>query len=94
MNELTLGSFAVSKAGRDSGKCYVIIYIDREYVYLVDGKIRTINHPKRKKIKHINRLNYFDPLLAEKIRNKSVRDEEIKRAIKLLPVVKSSKEVE
>lgn len=93
MKEFDIGGFVQSNAGHDLGKCYVIFYTDSEYVYLVDGRIRTINRPKRKKLKHICGLGQEDPLLTAKTINKTVRDEEIKRALKLLPIVCSSKEV-
>lgn len=89
-----IGRFAVSKAGRDAGKCYVIIDTHNEYVYLVDGNIRTLDYPKKKNIKHIIRLNYFNRELAEAVKNKSVKNEEIKRALKLLQLELSKKEVE
>lgn len=85
MNQL-IGCFVESRVGRDAGKYYVIINSDNEYVYLVDGKIRTIDNPKKKNMKHINKLDYYDPLLVEAIANKRVRNEEIKRAIKLLSI--------
>ena len=93
MNEL-IGSFIRSRSGRDIGKHYVIINAHNEYLYLVDGTIRTLDNPKKKNIKHISRLNYSNPILVEAIKNKSVKNEEIKRAIKLLQIEISNKEVE
>lgn len=85
MHEL-IGCFVRSKSGRDSGKYYVIIDSHNEYVYLVDGIIRTLDNPKKKKIKHILMLENFNPLLIKAIKNNNVKNEEIKRAIKLLQV--------
>lgn len=48
-----IGMLAVSKAGHDSRLTYVIIEEDGEYVYLADGKIRTVDRPKKKNRKHI-----------------------------------------
>lgn len=93
MEELVIGSYVLSKAGHDAGKCYVIFDIDGEYVYLVDGKIRTTDRPKKKNKKHIRPLGMCDTGLSLKIRNGSIRNEDIKKAIKMLPVVNSSKEV-
>lgn len=83
-DSLIVGSFVKSIAGRDAGNIYVIFQADTEYVYLVDGKIRTILRPKKKKKKHVKLLDFQDPYLTEKIRNNTVKNEEIKRAIKLL----------
>ncbi|MBB2184267.1 hypothetical protein H0486_15410 [Lachnospiraceae bacterium MD1] len=92
MNEFQVGGYVNSIAGHDSGKCYVIFQIDHEYLYLVDGKIRTLDHPKKKKIKHVTMLAGADPEIKEKILNHSIKNEEIKRTIKMLLNRKSSKE--
>lgn len=84
MNGIKIGDFAVSRAGHDFGKCYVIIKEDGEYVYLVDGKIRTLNTPKKKKVKHIKILEESQENITDKIHNHTIKNEEIKRAIKLL----------
>ncbi|MDD3173181.1 MAG: KOW domain-containing RNA-binding protein [Herbinix sp.] len=91
MNEFKVGGYVVSAAGHDSGKYYVIFQIDSEYVYLVDGKIRPLNNPKKKKIKHVEMLEQSNQTLSDKISNKTVKNEEIKRAIKLLQHSNASK---
>lgn len=84
MTEYEFGRFVTSKAGHDKCKLFVIIKADSEYVYLVDGKVRTLNKPKKKKLKHIQLLNATDEtLIMKKNSNIVVRDEDIKRAIKL-----------
>lgn len=53
-NEL-LGRVVYSKAGRDSGRTFVIVdVIDEIYVYISDGDLRTVEKPKKKKLKHLN----------------------------------------
>ncbi|HKL80501.1 MAG TPA: KOW domain-containing RNA-binding protein [Mobilitalea sp.] len=94
MEDFVTGGFVASRAGHDLGKYYVIFSKDSEYVYLVDGRIRTLDCPKKKIKKHVIRLDQSDPVLADKIVNRTARNEEIKRAIKLLPIVNSGKEVE
>lgn len=42
-----------SKSGRDKGKAFVVMEVDNQYVKLVDGKLRTLDKPKKKKIKHV-----------------------------------------
>ena len=92
MDEFTAGGFAVPTAGHDSGKCYVINQIDGEYVYLVDGRIRTLDHPKKKKKMHVQMLSEWNQELAAKIIGHYAKNEEIKRAIKLLQQGNSKKE--
>ena len=53
MDRYETGMLVRSKAGHDAGMVYVIIDTDDSYVYLVDGKIRTLAHPKKKKKKHV-----------------------------------------
>jgi len=94
INEFEIGAYAVSTAGHDSGKYYVILQMDSEFVYLVDGKIRILSRPKKKKMMHVQMLERSNQTLTDKVNNKTVIDEEIKRAIKLLQYGNSSKEVE
>ena len=47
------GMLARSKAGHDKAKMYIIKEVDDTYVYLVNGRIRTLFHHKKKKKKHV-----------------------------------------
>ena len=78
-----IGEFAKSKAGHDKEEVFIIINKEEEYVYLVDGKSRILDKPKKKKIKHIQVINQIDEELQRKLEtNLILRDEDIKRAIK------------
>ena len=46
MNRYKAGMLALSRAGHDAGEVYVIMDVDEAYVYLVDGRIRTLDRPK------------------------------------------------
>ena len=48
-----LGEFATSKAGHDKDRLYMIVGEEEECVYLCDGRLRGVEHPKKKKKKHI-----------------------------------------
>ena len=51
---LERGQIVRSKKGRDEGEIFIILdIIDDKYVYLVDGKLRKLCKPKRKKVKHL-----------------------------------------
>ncbi len=86
-----VGMFAVSKAGHDKGQMYVIIGEENDMVYLADGKLRKLDNPKKKKLKHLQLVkSNLDADLVEKIINKqTIYNEEIKLAIK----VRTNKEV-
>lgn len=51
------GKLALSKAGHDKGKIYIIIREETEYVYLADGVLKTYRAPKKKNRKHIQPIN-------------------------------------
>ena len=76
--------FAISKAGHDKGQMYVILKEEGEYLYLVDGKTRGVDNPKKKKKKHVQRVKTgADEKLAEKIKDmRTIYNEEIRFAIK------------
>lgn len=57
MERFEIGMLAKSKAGHDKDAVYVIYKLDEAYVYLVDGKLKTIEKPKKKKYKHIQIIN-------------------------------------
>ena len=79
-----IGKFATSKAGHDKTKLYVIIKEDSEYVYLVDGDLKTLDKPKKKSKKHIQIINRIDEIIQNKLETKAIiYNEDIKRAIKL-----------
>ena len=48
-----IGELATSKAGHDKDRLYMIVGEDGECVYLCDGRLRGVEHPKKKKKKHI-----------------------------------------
>ena len=78
-----IGCFATSIAGHDHNNIYVIIDADDEYVYLVDGKIRKVNNPKKKKLKHAQLIKRTDDTIACRINNNvALSNEDIKYAIK------------
>ena len=67
--EVDKSSLVVSKAGRDKGQLFYVIDTDEQYVYLVDGKSRKLEKPKRKKRKHVEQVPRTESRIAEKIRN-------------------------
>ena len=83
MADYEFGKLAVSKAGHDKRQVYVIIHVDHEYVYLVDGKFRCIENPKRKNKKHVQIIDYIDENLVTKKADGTLNDEAVKRALKL-----------
>ena len=52
-NDIGKGCIVKSLAGRDEGHLFLVLDTIGDYALLVDGKIRRIENPKRKKIKHV-----------------------------------------
>jgi ribosomal protein L14E/L6E/L27E len=79
MIEYTTGQVVFSKSGRDQGKPFIVITVEGEYVYLVDGKLRRLEKPKKKKIKHVQMtydvIEYVNKKLGEgsKLSNADIR---------------------
>lgn len=58
MYEELIGRVVYSKAGRDSGRPFLILnVINDNYVNIIDGDLRKIEKPKKKKLKHLNMTN-------------------------------------
>lgn len=78
-----VGNLVRSKAGHDKEELFFVIDIVGEYIYLVNGKTRTVSHPKKKKLKHIQCFNYQDENLVQmKEQGILFKDEDIRRAMK------------
>lgn len=73
MERFEIGMLVKSKAGHDKDNVYVIIKADETYVYLVDGILKTIDKPKRKKRKHVQVINRkFDVSAADDVAVKRI----------------------
>ena len=82
MAEYKFGMLARSLAGHDKLKIYVVTDADSEYVYLVDGKIRTLNRPKKKKRKHVQIIDYMDNNVVCNKQKGLLMDAHIRKAVK------------
>lgn len=64
MTEPELGVVAVSRAGHDKGRAFLIIgRADEAHVLLSDGCTRKLDCPKKKKLKHL----HLEPSRADEI---------------------------
>lgn len=51
--QLQVGMVVCAAAGREQNGFYLIVRQDTDFVYLADGKHRTLQNPKRKNPKHV-----------------------------------------
>lgn len=65
--DLSVGQVVISKAGHDKGDAFIVIALQYDYCLLVDGKRRTLEKPKQKKIKHVQPVNLINADLAKRI---------------------------
>ena len=77
------GFLARSKQGHDKGELFLIIKEEDPYVFLADGKSRTLEKPKKKKKKHVQIIKK-SPLGTPENSEEGfcLRNEDIKRVIK------------
>ncbi len=64
---LSIGQLVKPLAGRDKNRWMVVVeVIDEDYVLLADGKMRKVEKPKKKKIKHLSKSNtIFEDILQQ-----------------------------
>lgn len=66
--EVFAGEIVYSKAGRDKEKPFVVLSVlDSQYAMLADGRIRKVDKPKKKKIKHLLKSGHASAYIAEKL---------------------------
>mgnify|MGYP004512520953 CR=1 FL=1 len=76
-----MGMLAWSRAGHDKDKIYVIVKTEGEYVYLSDGKLKPLEHMKKKKIKHIQGMKKIPEELLD-LTAETINNEQIRKAIR------------
>ena len=65
---INISDVVVSTAGRDSGEWFYVINEDPVFLFLANGKDRTLDKPKRKKRKHVQKVLRSETRVAEKLR--------------------------
>ena len=85
ISEINVSDVVISTAGRDQGKLFYVIGTDPVYLTLANGKDRTLEKPKRKKRRHIQKVLRSDTRVAEKIRSgDKVLNSELRRDLAYL----------
>lgn len=79
----TKGQIVYTKCGRDKANPFIIVNQDEDYLYLVDGKIRKLEKPKKKKKKHVQIVNKIDYNIKKKLDEKLyLLDADIRKALR------------
>ena len=66
-DNINISDVVVSTAGHDQGEIFYVISTDDQFLYLANGKDRTLDKPKRKKRKHVQKVLRSETRVAQKI---------------------------
>ena len=67
--DLIISDVVLSTTGRDKGNIFYVIGIEGDFLFLANGKDRTLDRPKRKKQKHVQKVLRSETRVAVKLRN-------------------------
>ena len=62
-----ISDVVVSTAGHDRGELFYVASTDEQFLYLVNGKDRTLDKPKQKKRKHVQKVLRSETRVAAKL---------------------------
>ena len=65
--DIQISDVVVSVRGRDQGEWFYVIGIEENYFLLANGKNRTLENPKRKKQKHVEKVLRSETRVAAKL---------------------------
>ena len=66
-DNIHISDVVVSTAGHDQGEIFYVIATDDQFLYLANGKDRTLDKPKRKKRRHVQKVLRSETRVAAKI---------------------------
>ena len=84
MERLTMipGRVVLSTQGRDEGRYFVVLeVIDENFVLMADGLTRKVDHPKKKKAKHLRPKPILVEVDGAKLPNKHLQDSDLRNAL-------------
>ena len=65
--DIMISDVVVTTAGRDQGNLFYVVGTDPVYLMLANGKDRTLDKPKRKKRKHVQKVLRAETRVAAKL---------------------------
>ena len=81
-SDARVGSVCVSMAGHDEGVCFIVIAgVDRDHVYVADGKARKLNAPKKKKMRHLSIITRLPEQITEILKKGEYNDSFLRKTI-------------
>ncbi len=78
----SVGDIVLSKMGRDSGRYFVVVSVQDNFVFICDGDLHKADKPKKKKNKHVKATGSSNAYVAAKLSEEiKVTNTELRRAI-------------
>lgn len=82
MMEIGPSDIVISLCGRDKGRFFFVVGLEGAYAFICDGKMRRIEKPKKKKLKHLRFQAQSNCRTAFKIKNgEKITNSEIRKAL-------------
>ena len=76
------GRVVLSTQGRDEGRYFIVLQvIDENFVLMADGLTRKIDHPKKKKVKHLRAKPIMVNVDGASLPNKHLQDSDLRTAL-------------
>jgi ribosomal protein L14E/L6E/L27E len=80
--EIIEGSIVRSIAGRDKGDLFIVLSREGSYAYLVNGELRKVDRPKKKKLKHLQGTHSVSEFIKNKLETAGkVTNSEVRKAL-------------
>ena len=67
--DIQISDVVISVRGRDQGEIFYVVGREEEFLLLANGKNRTLEEPKRKKQKHVEKVLRSETRVAAKLRS-------------------------
>ena len=78
------GRAVQSLQGRDAGRCFVILQVvDDQFVLMADGLTRKLDHPKKKKIKHLHPKPVCMEGVEDGLKSHQLLDSDLRKFLRL-----------
>ena len=85
LSDIQIADVVIATAGREKGKLFYVTHVDENYLSLVNGKDRTLEQPKRKKRRHVDKVLRSETRVANKLRlGDKVLNSELRRDLAYL----------
>ena len=69
LSDIQVADVVMATSGREKGMLFYVLSMQENMLFLVNGKARTLENPKRKKCKHVQKVLRSETRVAEKLRN-------------------------